>query len=357
MSNPAAYISYSWGDGETAEGREREEIVDNLCSSFAEVGIEIGRDKNEIKPGDSIEKFGVRIAKAPLILAVISARSLRSEWCMLYELYEAYTRRGSNGNEFTEAVVALVLDDAEADLNNNKSLIKYWSAKCIEYGETLDIADPCAERSLESRKVLGKYREMIRSLPDMLLAIRRIAMPRGSAAIRRNDFKEIREYVQFKLYGPKGSEAFAPLSQRLGALPMDQPMPNPTKPAPARTACDAVALVLTPSGEEKQDGRYYQWGPLFRGLEKISSKRYLAALSEQSLPTLKSRWRSYCSTCNAGSIISLRMNPYWRSLHPMFCLMKIGEHQHSGWRGSQATAHLSTLSPALLGSPAQLPME
>jgi internalin A len=260
MSKQAPYISYAWGDDGTPEGREREAIVDDLCSSFAEVGIEIGRDKNEIKPGDSIEKFGVRIAKASLILAVISARSLRSEWCMLYELYEAYTRRGSNGNEFTEDVVALVLDDAESDLNKNKSLIDYWSAKCIEYQEMLDIADPSAERSLESRKVLGKYREMIKSLPDMLLAIRRIAMPRGSAAIRSDDFKEIREYVQNKLCGAKDSEPFTPLSQRLGALSIKQPVPSATTPAPLRTACDAVALILSPSGEEKEAERCYQWG-------------------------------------------------------------------------------------------------
>ena len=55
MSTPAAYISYAWGDDKTPEGLEREAIVDDLCCSFAEVGIVIIRDKNEVKPGDSIE--------------------------------------------------------------------------------------------------------------------------------------------------------------------------------------------------------------------------------------------------------------------------------------------------------------
>ena len=201
MTLPAAYISYAWGDDKTAAGREREAIVADLCRSFAEVGIVIGRDKNEVKPGDSIEAFGVRIAKAPLILAVISERSLRSEWCMLYELYEAYLRRGGNGKEFAEDVVALVLDDAEPDLDKSKPLVDYWKAKYSEYKEMLEAADPNAERSLESRKVLMKYCEMIESLPDMLLAIRRIAMPRGSASIRRDDFKEIHAYVARKLGG------------------------------------------------------------------------------------------------------------------------------------------------------------
>jgi len=52
---------------------------------------------------------------------------------------------------------------------------------------------------------------------------------------------------------------FAPLAQRLGALPIDQPDSIANKPAPARMACDAVALVLTPSGEEKEYERFYQW--------------------------------------------------------------------------------------------------
>ncbi|MFM9104759.1 MAG: hypothetical protein ACKOPS_27015, partial [Cyanobium sp.] len=79
MTTPAAYISYAWGDDASPEGRDREAIVDELCRSFTEVGIVIGRDKNDVKAGDSIEAFGKRIAKAQLILAVISHRSLRSE--------------------------------------------------------------------------------------------------------------------------------------------------------------------------------------------------------------------------------------------------------------------------------------
>jgi hypothetical protein len=53
---------------------------------------------------------------------------------------------------------------------------------------------------------------------------------------------------------------FAPLAQRLQVLPIDQPGPNATIPAPLRTACDAVVLVLNPSGEEKETERRYQWG-------------------------------------------------------------------------------------------------
>jgi hypothetical protein len=199
MTSPAAYISYAWGDDDSPEGKEREAIVDDLCRRFATVGIVIGRDKNEVKPGDSIEAFGKRIAKAPLILAVISGKSLRSEWCMLYELYEAYSCRGGDGQEFVEDVVALVLDDALPDLKNRKALIAHWRAWCAVLEDELAEADPDTEESLESRKVFVKCKRMIKSLPDMLLAIRSIAMPRGSASIRRDDFRDIIAHVQGKL--------------------------------------------------------------------------------------------------------------------------------------------------------------
>jgi hypothetical protein len=196
MPTPAAYISYAWGD-ETPQGQDCEAIVDDLCRSFAEVGIVIGRDKNEVKTGDSIEKFGRRIAKAPLILAVISHKALRSQWCMIYELYEAYVRCGSDVEEYAERVAALVLEDAEADLDVEKTeiLIEYWKAWKQNVEKTR------SRRSPELSKVLTKCEDMIESLPDILLAIRKIAMPRGSAAIRRDDFREIISYVQTRLGG------------------------------------------------------------------------------------------------------------------------------------------------------------
>jgi hypothetical protein len=82
MITSGLYISYSWGDDSSPEAREREEIVVDLCHSFAKRGIVIHRDKDEVRSGDSIEEFGERIAKAPVVLAVISYRSLRSECCM-----------------------------------------------------------------------------------------------------------------------------------------------------------------------------------------------------------------------------------------------------------------------------------
>jgi hypothetical protein len=247
MGEPAAYISYAWGD-DTPVGKEREAIVDDLCRSFAEVGIVIGRDKNDVKPGDSIEDYGKRIAKAPVILAVISHKSLRSKWCMLYELYEAYVRCGKNYSEFRERAVALVLEDAEADLKAQLPLIDFWNARAEEMNTVLKAADSGGEESMEALRVMNKCRAMIKALPDIILAINDIAMPRGGASIRRDDFGAIRKHVQEKLKKQISAVHEIPL-RRVQDLPaVDQPLAQmndlPLTPPPLGAMLKGVRYQL-----------------------------------------------------------------------------------------------------------------
>jgi internalin A len=247
MGEPAAYISYAWGD-DTPEGKEREAIVDDLCRSFAEVGIVIGRDKNDVKPGDSIEDYGKRIAKAPVILAVISQKSLRSKWCMLYELFEAYVRCGKNYSEFRERAVALVLEDAEADLKAQLPLIDFWNARAEEMNTVLKAADSGGEESMEALRVMNKCRAMIKALPDIILAINDIAMPRGGASIRRDDFGAIRKHVQEKLKKQISAVHEIPL-RRVQDLPaVDQPLAQmndlPLTPPPLGAMLKGVRYQL-----------------------------------------------------------------------------------------------------------------
>jgi len=66
----------------------------------------------------------------------------------------------------------------------------------------------------------------------------------------------------------KGWTDFTPLAQRLNVLPIDEPGPSSSKATLARTACEAVALVLTPSGEEKEAMHYYQWRTFIQKAEE-----------------------------------------------------------------------------------------
>jgi hypothetical protein len=223
---------------------------------------------------------------------------------MLYELYEAYMRRGADGKEFAEDVVALVLDDALPDLKKQKQLIEHWQAWCSELEGVLRAADPKAEESLESRRVLVKGKKMIKSLPDMLLAIRRIAMPRGSAEIRRDDFQPIREHVKSKLRAGHDVEPATSLSRGMGTLPIDQSIATRQAAGiPADKTCDSVALFLTQSGGENHALSSYEWKAfvLWHGEKRFveipnSLLRASASYAKKDLPKLLQRLRSWIAT-------------------------------------------------------------
>jgi len=61
-TTPEIYVSYAWGEDSTEEGRKREEIVDRLCEAVRASGREIGRDKERMRGGDSIERFAQDIS-------------------------------------------------------------------------------------------------------------------------------------------------------------------------------------------------------------------------------------------------------------------------------------------------------
>jgi hypothetical protein len=205
-SRPLLYVSYAWGDA-TPEGSQRELVVDELCTALEEQEqIIVGRDKKLLKTGDSIEDFAADIASGGLVLAVISRKSLRSHWCMVDELLQAFRRRNFKANEFGSDVLALILDDARADLDDLANLIGYWSEAIKKERTLLELADPDRKFSLDSWQRLDQMHELRARLPDLIRSLRIRAMPRGYLAISQEDFSEIRELVVNRL-NEKGSLA------------------------------------------------------------------------------------------------------------------------------------------------------
>ena len=113
-TSPEIYVSYAWGEDSTEAGRQREEIVDRLCAAVGDAGYAIGRDKERMRAGDSIERFAREMSKAERIIAVISEKSLHSDYCMAHELFRAFRRCDYQRGEFQEKVIAVVMDDAKA---------------------------------------------------------------------------------------------------------------------------------------------------------------------------------------------------------------------------------------------------
>jgi hypothetical protein len=152
-----------------------------------------------VRSGDSIEDFAGDIARGGLILAVISHKSLRSDWCMVHELLQAFRRRNFDSEEFGSDVLALVLEDALDDIWDPRELVRYWLARLEQEQELMQLADPGRTGSPESWKGVDQLAELCRKLPDLIRPLRIRAMPRGAEAIREKDFHKVRQLVLKRL--------------------------------------------------------------------------------------------------------------------------------------------------------------
>ena len=189
-TKPDTYVSYAWGEDKTEVGREREEIVNQLCQAICNSGRTVGRDKARLKAGDSIERFANEIAKAQRIVAVISEKSLHSKYCMVYELFQAYRRSGYYREEFQEKVIALVMDDATTLLQDDLAIARFWKEKCDTERSLLLEIDP-NRLSSEKWKYVNLMSDMSQYLPDMLGALQDIVMKRGFTEIVDDEFREV----------------------------------------------------------------------------------------------------------------------------------------------------------------------
>ena len=192
------YVSYAWGD-DSAAGLEREAIVDNLCSALRQDGLEVGRDKRRQKFGDSIEGFAADIARADLVLLVVSKKYLRSYHCMVEELFQIYRRCNKNREEFQHRTCLLLLDDAFADIRVTDELKDHWLGFKQREEQQLQQLDPERTSSPHAWQALANTKEMIRCLKDILSALRDPVMPRGFLALSEDGFEAIRQLVRQRL--------------------------------------------------------------------------------------------------------------------------------------------------------------
>ena len=187
------YVSYAWGEDSTPEGKRREEIVDRLCEAVRASGREIGRDKERMRGGDSIERFAHEISRAARIIAIISEKSLHSDFCMAHELFRAYRRCDYRRDEFQEKVIALVMDDARPFLKDELTLValaEHWKEKFEKLHKSLLSIDP-NRRNHDLWVFVDLMEEMISRLPGMLAALKDIVMKRGFDSIVADQFREV----------------------------------------------------------------------------------------------------------------------------------------------------------------------
>jgi tetratricopeptide (TPR) repeat protein len=193
VAEPEIYVSYAWGEDSSETGLRREEIVDRLCETVKRSGRVIGRDKERMRGGDSIERFAHEISKAKRIVAVISEKSLNSEFCMAHELFRAFRRCDYQRAEFQEKVIAVVMDDAKPLLKDNLALVelaKAWQNRMEKLRAELQSVDP-TRKSPALWLFVDIMEDMCPRLPDMLGALKDIVMKRGFEEITKDGFQEV----------------------------------------------------------------------------------------------------------------------------------------------------------------------
>jgi internalin A len=108
------YVSYAWGD-DTTEGKEREAVVDRLCSEAEARRKRIIRDKTAMKIGDRISTFMDRIGKGVVngrVCIVLSDKYLKSPYCM-HELFDVWRNCREEGDTLIDRTRVLVLPSAK----------------------------------------------------------------------------------------------------------------------------------------------------------------------------------------------------------------------------------------------------
>ncbi len=124
-AKPEYFVSYAWGDS-TPEGRKREADVDRFCAEAEKKGVKIIRDKTAMRYGDSISKFINRLAQGDRIFVFLSAKYLRSAFCM-NELHQIWRNCGEDGAKFMDRTRIYFLPCAKIKTPEQRAEHgKYW---------------------------------------------------------------------------------------------------------------------------------------------------------------------------------------------------------------------------------------
>lgn len=163
MDQTEIFLSYAWKG-------ESEALVDQLCAAFAVRGYIITRDKSSMNYKDSIKAFMERIGRGKFIIAVVSDKYMKSEYC----LYEA--NRLLQSPEVKERLFPIVLRDADIfSFQGQAAYLKYWTKTYQEmeasYKEVADssptMVAPLTERLRDVETATRFINDFMATVGDM----------------------------------------------------------------------------------------------------------------------------------------------------------------------------------------------
>jgi internalin A len=189
------FISYAWGDG-SPDGKERQRVVDRLVDALDKhpEAIRVHIDREEMRPGELISAFMDRIAAADRVIVVISAKYLRSEYCM-YELFKIYQNCRNKKEDFQRRIIPIILPDAGLSGRSVSRLTPAFNWK--EEEEELE-AMIAANLKVVGISIHNKYRligEFARNTSDMIEYLYDQLQPRDYDRQMEEGFTELCEQI------------------------------------------------------------------------------------------------------------------------------------------------------------------
>lgn len=152
------FISYCWSN---------EKEADEIDLFFKLKGIELKRDKRELKYTKSIKEFMKKIRETDYVLMIISDEYLKSFNCM-YEVLEFI-----KDDDYKDRILPVIIDNAKIyGITAGVEYIKYWNEELLKLNsETEGLPQEDIIHILENKKRLKKIQasiiEFISEVSDM----------------------------------------------------------------------------------------------------------------------------------------------------------------------------------------------
>jgi internalin A len=179
---PDVYVSYAWG--------QSEKVVDDMCDVMEAEGWRVIRDKTAMQYGDRISDFMKCLSRGDLIVVVLSAKYLRSNYCMT-ELHGVYQRTLGDKGEFLDRIIPVSLDDAKlASWRDRTEIARHWEEEFQEMEKSF---------RLLGQQDFGLYKSMQdwhNRVGDILAYTNDVLRPHGFESIVKDDFAALRQMLR-----------------------------------------------------------------------------------------------------------------------------------------------------------------
>jgi internalin A len=190
------YVSYALADDSDPT---REQKVDETCAEAKKRGLTLIRDKDALKPGDSIKAFMERLGQGDRVYVFLSDKYLKSPFCM-FELCEIWRRCEADEEKFKQRVRLFKLSDVQIrELEDRTAYAIYWDDKLTKMRGMLRDRDPIAVLGKRGAEEYARMLDFTHHVNDILDLFAKTLQPKT--------FEEFLDYGFEGLPAPAGARS------------------------------------------------------------------------------------------------------------------------------------------------------